>query len=318
MIHVLIAKGDADGPLVPRTIVVQRPNLDIPTVTIAPGVHLPMVGLGTWQYNSSKVYEAVKSALAMGYPHIDTANDYKNQDGIGKAIKESGIAREDFFLTTKVEGGLTFEETTAEAEENLSLLGLDYVDLLLVHFPCDMKGKGSAEVRRAQWAAVEGQVRQGKARSIGVSHYCRRHLLDILETASIKPAVNQVQYHVGMGMSGVNATDDKPFYDMMGILYQSFSPLCGPCGTTELLDGPLVTGIGKKYNKTGAQVSLKWQVQQGIPVIPKSASATHQLENIDLFGWTLSDADMAALTKADSPAVAGGASAEDSGDCGIP
>lgn len=138
------------------------------------------------------------------------------------------------------------------------------------------------------------------------------------------PAVNQVQFHVGMGTAGPNATDGRQYDTSRGVLYEGFSPLCGPCGAKEkmeLISGKLVTGIGKKYGKSGAQVSLKWQVQQGIPVIPKTDSPKHAAENIDLFGWTLSDADMAALTAATSPAVAGapGPGGEPvSGDCGVP
>ena len=166
------------------------------------------------------------------------------------------------------------------------------------------------------------------ARAIGVSHYCQRHLQDVMDIATIPIAVNQVQYHVGMGSattSGANATDNKAFCDANGVTYQSFSPLCGPCQDAQgkpdrsLITGPLVTSIGKKYGKSGAQVSLKWQVQSGIPVIPKTDNPVHLRENIDLFAWTLSDADMATLSAATSPAVAGvgtGAAAT-SGDCTI-
>ena len=138
------------------------------------------------------------------------------------------------------------------------------------------------------------------ARAIGVSHYCQRHLQDVMDIATIPIAVNQVQYHVGMGSpttSGANATDNKAFCDANGVTYQSFSPLCGPCQDAQgnpdrsLITGPLVTSIGKRYGKSGAQVSLKWQVQSGIPVIPKTDNPVHLRENIDLFAWTLSDAD---------------------------
>ena len=147
------------------------------------------------------------------------------------------------------------------------------------------------------------------ARAIGVSHYCQRHLQDVMDIATIPIAVNQVQYHVGMGSpttSGANATDNKAFCDANGVTYQSFSPLCGPCQDAQgnpdrsLITGPLVTSIGKRYGKSGAQVSLKWQVQSGIPVIPKTDNPVHLRENIDLFAWTLSDADMATLSAATS------------------
>merc|ERR1712166_1414647 len=138
---------------------------------------------------------------------------------------------------------------------------------------------------------------------------------------TVKPAVNQVQYHVGMGHAVTNATDGKAFDKENGILYQSFSPLCGPCdaaGKKALLDGPLVTAIGAKHNKTGAQVSLKWQVQQGIPVIPKSDNPMHMRENLELFGWELSEADMKQLNAAATPMAAGGGGDGTSGDCQLP
>lgn len=132
----------------------------------------------------------------------------------------------------------------------------------------------------------------------------------------------QVQYHVGMGSEGPNAQDDMKFDEKAGVLYQSFSPLCGPCGDSahaELISGPLVSRIGAAHNKTGAQVSLKWLVQQGIPVIPKSNHRDHLLQNIDLFDWTLSDGEMAELTAATSPMVAGNPGPPPtSGDCTVP
>jgi len=308
-------------------------DVQVPTVEIAKGVHLPLVGLGTWLYNDTVAYDACKSALAMGYPHIDTAFGYSNGVGLGKCIKEhfasTGKDRSSLFVTSKVMGGVPGADNHTMAELaliNLDQLQLDYVDLLLLHYPCvpSADGKscnGGKAGRQEQWKSIEALVVMGKARAIGVSHYCPHHLKDVFEIMTVKPAVNQVQYHVGMGHAVTNATDGKAFDKENGILYQSFSPLCGPCdaaGKKALLDGPLVTAIGAKHNKTGAQVSLKWQVQQGIPVIPKSGSAKHQFENLDLFGdWVISDDDMTALTSATYPPVFAGPSATDSGDCGL-
>jgi diketogulonate reductase-like aldo/keto reductase len=301
----------------------------IPTVEIAPGVNLPMAGLGTWLYNDTRAEKASLLALQLGYTHIDTANDYGNAAGIGRAIKASGRARDSYFITSKVPGGLSATNTTAAHDLTLSQLGLDHVDLLLIHFPTTMSAKpvGSKAMRQEQWRAMESIFRAGKARAIGVSHFCERHLQDVLEIATIKPAVNQVQYHVGMGPSGPNANDFKAFDEKEGVLFQSFSPLCGPCmvgnSTTErdlsLINGKMVTEIGARHGKTGAQVSLKWLVQQGIPVIPKTDKKEHLLANMDLFGWELSTSEMATLTQADSPAVAGaGGNPPVSGDCTLP
>jgi len=303
--------------------------LVIPTTEIAPGVHLPMAGLGTWQYNSSVAEAAVLSALNMGYTHIDCALGYNNQDGVARAIKASGRPRSSFFITSKIPGGLSTADTAGNLSLAVSQLELDYVDLMLVHFPASWSGVGGKAMRQAEWRAMEAFVKAGKTKAIGISHYCKSHVEDILEIATIKPAVNQVQYHVGMGPlnpagSGDNATDYKDYMGSVGITYQSFSPLCGPCdGTdkTELITGDLVTSIGAKYGKSGPQVALKWQVQLGVPVIPKSSNPTHQKENVDLFSWTLSDEDMTALSSATKPMVAGDmgpAGVPVSGDCPVP
>lgn len=327
--------------------------------TIAPGVRMPMVGIGTWLYNASVAKSAVSMALEVGYTHIDTAYDYGNAEGVGQAIAESNIPRKELFVTTKVEGGLNTTRTFAEHEDNLKKLGLEYVDLLFVHFPDeftpDGKVVGSKEMRQEQWKAMEELQKSGKTRALGISHFCKRQLDDILEIATIKPAITQVEFHVGMGTAGPNATDDRAYMESMGITFQSFSPLCGPCcmgdtsGTCtfdkvrsfylpasllsdraftrtalllhrqqELITGDMVTTIGKKYGKSGAQVSLKWQVQQGIPVIPKTSSRDHLEENIALFGWTLSDEDMKTLSSSPTPPVSGGGDGKTSGDCGMP
>ncbi|GBG24949.1 Prostaglandin F synthase [Hondaea fermentalgiana] len=224
-----------------------------------------MVGLGTWEYNNSVAYKATLTALKVGYVHVDTATMYGNHAGVGQAIQDwqsqNGGRREDIFVTTKIPGGLNYSAAEAALEASLKDLGLDYVDLMLVHFPA---------------------------------------------------------YWDGMGSAGPEATDDREFDHMVGTLYQSFSPLCGPCGTSELINGKLVTEIGKKYGKSGAQVSLKWQVQQGIPVIPKSDEASHIIANAQLFDWELSIEDMIKLDAAKSPPVTGGGDSKTSGDCKIP
>lgn len=309
----------------------------IPTIPIAPGVYMPLAGLGTWQYNSSVAYAASLSALRLGYTHIDTALGYKNQDGVGAALRDflkTGSKangrpprREDIFITSKIPGGFSEDEAAATLATSLEQLfpgdADGYVDLMLVHFPATWEGEGGKAKRQAEWRALQAFAKAGKARSIGVSHYCRRHLDDVLELGGTPPALNQVQFHVGMGGAGPNATDDRAYHAKVGVAYMGFSPLCGPCDGkdgTELISGELVTSIGAKYGKTGAQVALKWQTQQGIPVVPKSANPVHQAQNIDLFDWELSATDMAALDAATSPPVAGdkGPSGYVSGDCAVP
>ncbi len=306
---------------------------DVPTVEIAPGVNMPLAGIGTWQYNSSLAESVVSEALSIGYRHIDTALGYKNQDGVGAAISSSiaslGISRSSLFVVSKIPGGLNQSAAAAALELALEQLFPDtdaadrYVDLMLIHFPATWQGGGGKAMRQTEWRALEAFARKGGARAIGISHYCRRHLDDILEIASIRPALNQVQFHVGMGHAGPNATDDREYMRKQGVTYEGFSPLCGPCpggDSSELISGKLVTSIGAKYGKSGAQVALRWQVQQGIPVIPKSDKASHLKENLDLFSWSLSDDDMAALNASTVPPVAGEpgpGGAPVSGDCDV-
>jgi len=296
---------------------------DYPSVPIN-GTHgivaMPLYGLGTWLYNNTVAEKAAITALAMGYRHIDTAFGYDNQDGVGRALKNSGLQRKEYFVTSKIPGGLNSSATMAKANQCLEQLGVSYVDLMLIHFPAADDGKGGKAARIEEWKALEKWAKSGKARAIGVSHYCARQIKDIQEVATLPIAVDQVQYHVGMGSAGPMATDDKAFIQSQGILYQSFSPLCGPCGTPddmELINGSLVTEIGKAHGKTGAQVALRWLVQQGIPVIPKSDNPVHQRENMEIFDFQLTSGEMARLTAATTPATAGGPNPQDSGDCSV-
>jgi len=278
---------------------------------------MPLVGIGTWQYNDSVAEDAVSKALSVGYRHVDTAVMYGNAVGVGRALQKANLAREEYFVTSKIPVGLNISATVVGMHENLAQMQLDYVDLMLVHIPAT-----GAQARKEQWQALEAFALEGKARAIGVSHHCKTQLQDVLSIAALPVAVNQVQYHVGMGNAGDDATDYKAWVQEQGILYESFSPLCGPCDAAsgdnkKLVTGDLVTGIGKKYNKSGAQIALKWLVQQGIPVIPKSHDLSHVKENMDLFDFQLSEEDMATLTKATASAVGGGPSAMDSGDCSM-
>jgi len=229
-------------------------KLNIPTITIAPTVEMPLQGLGTWEYNDTVAEAAVTAALDMGYTHIDTALGYDNQEGIARALKATSRPRDSYFITSKIPGGQNHSAATASLDLALEQLGLDYVDLMLTHFPATWEGEGGKEMRLQTWAALEDFVRAGKARAIGVSHYCIQHIKDILEVNTIPVAINQVQYHVGMGTAVPNATDGIEWDWAHGITYESFSPLCGPCDGSdhwELINGTLVTSIGAKYNKTG-------------------------------------------------------------------
>lgn len=276
---------------------------------------MPLVGLGTWQYNDSVAAAAVTAALQVGFRHIDTALGYGNQVGVGAALKQSQLQREEFFVTSKIPGGLNASATESSLNLALHQLGLSYVDLMLIHFPATWGGAGGAAMRKEEWLALEKWAKSGKARAIGISHYCKSHIQDILSVATLPIALNQVMYHVGMGMSPNLGSDYKDYCQSVGIVYMSFSTLCGPCGDEklELINGPLVTEIGKAHNVSGARVALRWAVQQGIPVVPKSSNPAHLAEDFDLFSFTLTQAEMDRLTSATTPT----AGAADSGDCEV-
>lgn len=296
----------------------------IPTVTLGKDVNgidvvMPVVGAGTWQYNDTVAYDTVCKAFEAGYTMVDTANGYGNEKGVGKAIRDCWKGtREELFVMTKIPGGLNGTETAAAHKQNMKWLGLQYVDHLMTHFPADWgntPARANAAQRQAEWKALEAIYKSGAARSIGVSHYCSNHIDDILAVATVRPTVNQVEYHVGAGdVDNViqKCKDEK-------IFFMSYSPLCGPCQykpEDSLISGKLVTSVAEKHNVSGAQVSLRWIVQQAMTekyiggVIPKSDNAKHLASNIDLFGFELSEDDMKALSAAAQPAG-------EAGDCDV-
>jgi len=293
----------------------------IPTISLGKDVHgvevlKPVVGAGTWLYNNTVAYQAVCNAFEAGYTFIDTANEYDNQKGVGAAIRDCWKGkREDLFVMTKIHGGLDHEETLAEHRENLNQLGLTYVDHVMQHFPADWDTtpeRSTPARRQAEWKAFEKIYKDGEARSLGVSHYCTNHIDDVLAVATVRPSINQVEYHVGS--QDVDQVMDKCKAE--GIRFMSFSPLCGPCQISDpkysLINGDLVTSIGAKYGKSGSQVSLRYIVQQALTtdyiggVIPKSLKASHLASNIDLFDFELSNEDMDALSAMTEPAAVGG------------
>lgn len=275
----------------------------IPMRGISGNTPMPLIGLGTWQYNASTAFGAVTTAFSAGYRHVDTALGYANQEGVGRALKALALPRDEYFVTGKVQGGLNATATTAALELSLQQLQLKHVDLMLLHWPAV-----GAEGRQAQWKALEAWAKKGGAKAIGVSHYCRRHLDDVLAVATLPIAYNQVQFHVGMGRENTSELHDRAYMKSKGVVYAAYSSLCGPCpngGHAELISGPLVSAIGAQHGKSGAQVSLRWVVQQGIPVIPKASSLQYLREDFDLFDWALTEEEMWRLGNATSPPQTG-------------
>lgn len=253
------------------------------------GVRIPCVGFGTWQTPDGEVaVSAVEEALKLGYRHIDTAAIYGNEKSVGEAIRKSGIDRKDLFITTKLwndEHG--YENTLKAFEESMNKLGLDYLDLYLIHWPNPIKYRDSFEKTNAEtWRAMEELYASGKIRAIGVSNYMPHHLEALLKTAKVVPAVNQLRIY-----PGIDQKKAIEFSKEQGILPQAYSPL----GTGKLLDVPELATIAQKYNKSVAQICLRWSLQMGYLPLPKSVTASRIKENTEIFDFVLDDTDMFTL-----------------------
>lgn len=244
---------------------------------------MPATGFGTWQiWPNGKARKAVEEALRTGYRLIDTARIYSNEKGVGAAIRESGIPREDIFVTTKLwNSSHGYDKALKAFDGSLKRLGLDYADLYLIHWP--VAGK-----RRETWQALEEINRSGRSKAIGVSNYTVRHLEELMAYAEILPAVNQVEFHPFL------YDDRRPLLEYCrkhGIVVEAYSPLAHAAR----LNDPLIGTMAKNYQKTNAQVMLRWAVQQGTVPLPKSSTPSRIKENLDIFDFELTDGDMQAL-----------------------
>ncbi|UOQ92668.1 aldo/keto reductase [Halobacillus shinanisalinarum] len=243
--------------------------------TLSNGVKMPWVGLGVYKMDSGEeVVNAVRSALDLGYRHLDTASFYDNEEGVGQAIKESGIPREELFITTKVwndEQG--YEETLEAFDRSREKLGVDYLDLYLIHWPIQGRYKDT-------WKALEKLYKDGKVKAIGVSNFLTHHLDDLLKDAEIKPMVNQVELHPELYQKEM-----IDYCKQQDIQVEAWSPI----GRGNYLDNPVLQELAEEYNKTPAQIILRWDLQHGIVTIPKSTHKERQQENADLFDFELTD-----------------------------
>lgn len=255
------------------------------------GVRIPAIGFGTFRAkDGEETYHAVRAALEAGYRHIDTAAIYGNEASVGRAIKDSGVPREELFVTTKLwNNNHTYDDAKAALEESLSKLELDYVDLYLIHWPNPKSVRENIgwEVRnREVWRAMEDMYDAGKIRAIGVSNFLPHHLESLLATARIKPTVNQVRLAPGVTQAEVVAASRK--HDM---LLEAW----GPFGQGELFTNATVQAMADKYVKTVAQLAVAWSLQEGFLPLPKSVTPERIASNLDVEGIVLSEEDMATL-----------------------
>ncbi|MDO5733523.1 MAG: aldo/keto reductase [Eubacteriales bacterium] len=256
------------------------------TFELANGVKIPALGFGTWLMPNDELgVAAVKEALALGYRHIDTAAAYQNEAAVGQAIKESGLAREEIFVTTKLanpEHG--YHETKQAFAESLAKLGLDYLDLYLIHWPNPLKFRASwAEKNRESWRAFEELYQAGKIRAIGVSNFREHHLEALAESWEIKPQVNQI--HICPG----NLPQAQIEYcQAAGILLESYSPL----GRGKIFEQAELVDLAKSLGRTVAQVVLRWHLQKGFLALPKSVTPAYIKENAEIFDFSLTAEEM--------------------------
>lgn len=246
--------------------------------TLHNGVTMPWFGLGVFKVeNGSEVIEAVKTAIQNGYRSIDTAALYRNEEGVGQAIKESGVPRQELFITTKVWNSDQGYDSTLQAfETSLNKLGLDYLDLYLIHWPGKDKYKET-------WKALEKLYKDGRVRAIGVSNFKIHHLEDLMSSAEIKPMVNQVEYHPHLTQKELLA-----FCQREGIQLEAWSPL----KQGQLLSDPTISKLAEKYQKSSAQIILRWDLQNKVVTIPKSIKEQRIIENANIFDFELSAEDM--------------------------
>lgn len=245
------------------------------------GNRMPQIGLGVWQSdNGSEVINAIHWAFDAGYRHIDTARIYKNEEGVGEAIKSASLDREEVFLTTKIwNDDIRAGRTSQALEESLERLQVDYVDLLLLHWPVDGY--------EAAWEAIEQARETGKAKSIGLSNFMPEQLEDILRVGSTLPAVNQIEYHPYLLQQDVTAVCKE-----RGIAVTAWSPLM----QGHFLKEPLFAELAKKYDKSPAQIVLRWDIQRGVITIPKSTNQGRIKENFNIWDFELDTTEMATIT----------------------
>ncbi|HKK76048.1 MAG TPA: aldo/keto reductase [Saprospiraceae bacterium] len=254
-------------------------------LTLNDGNTVPILGLGTYDATGDKGAKAVQMALEKGYRLIDTAAYYENEEAVGKGIKESGVPREEIFVTTKLwRDQLSYEQAKKGFEASRQRLGLDYIDLYLIHWPANAKNYDNWQKANADtWRAMEDLQAEGKIKSIGLSNFWPEHLEALAQTAKVTPAVNQIEFHPGYWQPEVTH-----YCKRQGITVESWSPLA----QGRVLENETIKEIAERHQKTIAQICLRWIVQHEVMVIPKSSNPQRMEENKDIFDFELSDQEM--------------------------
>ncbi|MFF0096724.1 aldo/keto reductase [Streptomyces canus] len=257
--------------------------ISIPTYALNDGTKIPAVGLGTWPMDDAEAERAVATALESGYRLLDTATNYRNETGVGRGVAAAGVPREEILVTTKLPGRHHgHEETLASFEESRARLGLEYVDLYLIHWPLPRVDKYVDS-----WKAMIKLREDGLVRSIGVSNFTAAHIERLEKETGVLPSVNQIELHPLLPQDELRA-----FHADKGIVTESWSPLGRG---SDLLDDPAVAGVAEAHGVTPGQVILRWHIQLGALPIPKSGDPARQRTNLDVFGFELSEAEMAAI-----------------------
>ena len=256
------------------------------TVTLNNGVVMPQIGYGVYQVSPSECERCVSDALSVGYRMIDTAQAYANEQGVGAAVKKSGIPRDELFLVSKIWiANYGYEKAKKSIDESLRRLGTDYIDLMLLHQPfCDRYGA---------YRAMEEAYKEGKLRAIGVSNFYPDHFIDLASNVEIVPAVNQVETHVFN-----QQIESQRYMKEFGTHMMAWAPLAE--GRNGFFSNPVLSEIGQKYGKSVAQVALRWLLQRDVIIIPKSTHRERMEQNLDILDFELSKEDMAAITSLDT------------------